>query len=121
MTDLIKMFTASKGLLACLVIAFTQIVFGKICCGFFSIENDGTQALPQSPNSEIFSMVSFSACDQNFISTSSTASKNGTFKAPVFLNPEKTIRQCRYTFEALEGERVRIEFEDFELEGTPPE
>ena len=65
--------------------------------------------------------IIISACDQNFISTSNSGSKNGSFKAPVFLNPERTIRQCRYTFEALEGERVKIEFDDFELEGTPPE
>ena len=61
------------------------------------------------------------ACDQRFTSNSSASSKNGTFRAPVFLNPEKVIRQCTFTFEALENERVKLEFEDFDLDGTPPE
>ncbi len=39
-----------------------------------------------------------SACDQNFISTSSLNSKNGTFSAPIFLNPEGHVRQCTYNF-----------------------
>jgi hypothetical protein len=47
--------------------------------------------------------------------------KNGTFKAPVFLNPDKHVTQCTFTFLALEDERIRLEFEDFELDGTPPE
>jgi hypothetical protein len=62
-----------------------------------------------------------SACDQKFVSTTNPATKNGTFKAPIFLNPDQHVAQCTYTFLALEDERVRLEFEDFELDGTPPE
>ena len=61
------------------------------------------------------------ACDQRLVSTSSPSSKNGTFHAPVFLNPDKVIQQCTFTFEALANERVKLEFEDFDLDGTPPE
>ena len=80
-----------------------------------------------------------SACDQDFISTTNIKSKNGTFSAPVFLNPEGHVRQCTYNFRALPGkkppkrvfyekfkldvlgERVQVVFEKFSLEGTPPE
>ena len=81
-----------------------------------------------------------SACDQNFQSTTNIKSKNGTFSAPIFLNPEGHVRQCTYNFRALpgtvhilykifnwnklkyfSGERVQIVFEQFNLEGTPPE
>jgi len=61
------------------------------------------------------------ACDQDFISTTNIKSKNGTFSAPVFLNPEGHVRQCTYNFRALPGERVQVVFEKFSLEGTPPE
>ena len=78
----------------------------------------------------------FLACDQNFISTTNIKSKNGTFLAPNFLNPEGHVRQCTYNFRALPGnnhwifyfyfqiltgERVQVMFEEFSLEGTPPE
>lgn len=114
----------------------------------------------------IFSIL---ACDQKFISTANQATKNGTFKAPSFLNPDKVkphvptyfyafqtweifmliqsllnlwflyqyesfcgllyklllyfqhVTQCTYTFLALEDERIKLEFEDFDLDGTPPE
>jgi len=61
------------------------------------------------------------ACDMTFESTSLAKSKNGSFSAPVFLNPEKVIQQCTFTFIARENERVKLEFENFDLEGTPPE
>ncbi|XP_023327852.1 dorsal-ventral patterning tolloid-like protein 1 isoform X2 [Eurytemora carolleeae] len=60
-------------------------------------------------------------CDQTFSSTSSLSSKNGTFTAPVFLNSEGYVRQCTYNFRGLPGERVMIQFEEFNLIGTPPE
>ena len=63
----------------------------------------------------------FSACDQRYVSTTSPTSKNGTFRAPVYLNPEGHVQQCTYQFQALEDERVMIDFEDFDLDGTPPE
>ena len=66
-------------------------------------------------------LIFFSACDMKFESTSLAASKNGSFSAPVFLNPEKVIQQCTFTFIARENERVKLEFENFDLEGTPPE
>ncbi|XP_059082755.1 cubilin-like isoform X2 [Tigriopus californicus] len=60
-------------------------------------------------------------CDLKFVSTSSPMSKNGTFKAPIILNLEGHVRQCTFSFLALENERVMIEFEEFDLDGTPPE
>ena len=86
----------------------------------------------------LYSMTfTFAACDQDFISTTNIKSKNGTFSAPVFLNPEGHVRQCTYNFRALpgkeqkerkfykkiilSGERVQVVFEKFSLEGTPPE
>jgi len=62
-----------------------------------------------------------SVCDQTFISTTSLSSKNGTFTAPIFLNPEAYVRQCTYSFRGLPNERVKIQFEEFNLLGTPPE
>ena len=56
-----------------------------------------------------------------FTSTSSSSSKEGSFRAPIFLNPDEHVLQCTYNFVALEGERVMIEFEQFDLDGTPPE
>ena len=56
-----------------------------------------------------------------FMSTSAQLSKNGTFRAPEFLNAEGHVRQCTFSFVALEGERVLLEFDEFELDGTPPE
>eukprot|EP00090_Calanus_glacialis_P014380 TRINITY_DN23170_c0_g1_i1.p1 TRINITY_DN23170_c0_g1~~TRINITY_DN23170_c0_g1_i1.p1 ORF type:complete len:870 (-),score=100.53 TRINITY_DN23170_c0_g1_i1:1263-3872(-) len=61
------------------------------------------------------------ACDQNFISTTNIKSKNGSFHAPTFLNPEGHVRQCTFNFRALPNERVQIHFEEFNLQGTPPE
>ena len=48
----------------------------------------------------------FSGCDVTFTSTSNALSKNGTFHAPTFLNPEEHVIQCTYSFMALENERV---------------
>ena len=56
-----------------------------------------------------------------FESTALATSKNGTFEAPVFLNPEKVIQQYTFTFIARENERVKLDFDNFGLEGTPPE
>ncbi|XP_071744912.1 LOW QUALITY PROTEIN: cubilin [Lepeophtheirus salmonis] len=60
-------------------------------------------------------------CDIKVVSTSSPGSKNGTFRAPNFLNPEEHVTQCTYTFQAAENERVEIEFDEFDLDGTPPD
>jgi len=60
-------------------------------------------------------------CDETFVSTRNELSKNGTFTAPVFLNPEGYVRQCTYNFRGLPNERVMIQFEEFNLLGTPPE
>lgn len=65
--------------------------------------------------------IYFSACDKTFESTALATSKNGSFEAPVFLNPEMVIQQCTFTFIARDNERVKVEFENFDLEGTPPE
>ena len=66
-------------------------------------------------------MIVFLACDQNFISTTNIKSKNGSFHAPTFLNPEGHVRQCTFNFRALPHERVQIHFEEFNLQGKPPE
>ncbi len=60
-------------------------------------------------------------CDQSFMSTSAPSSKDGSFRAPIFLNPDEHVLQCTYSFVALEGERVQLEFDEFDLQGTPPE
>jgi hypothetical protein len=39
----------------------------------------------------------------------------------VFLNPEGHVCQCTFAFQALPNERVQIHFEEFNLQGTPPE
>ena len=74
----------------------------------------------------IYFIFYFSACDQTFTSTSDVSSKNGSFIAPNFLNPcikqadnkEKCIvQQCTFTFIGQKGERVILDFEDFELKG----
>ncbi len=62
-----------------------------------------------------------SGCDQSFVSTSSPSSKTGSFHSPAFLNPEEHVLQCTYSFVALENERVQLEFDEFDLQGTPPE
>jgi len=70
----------------------------------------------------IVHLVAFSyACDQTFTSTSDLSSKNGSFVAPVFLNPQQHVQQCTFAFIGLENERVSVNFEDFDLKGTPPE
>ncbi|CAK9794637.1 Tolloid-like protein 1 [Anthophora quadrimaculata] len=58
-------------------------------------------------------------CDQKFISTKG-GPLNGTFHAPVLINPERDSRQCVYTFFAGQGQRVELVFTTFGLRGTPP-
>ena len=55
----------------------------------------------------LFTIFFVLACDQNFISTTNIKSKNGTFLAPTFLNPEGHVRQCTYNFRALPGTMVK--------------
>ena len=55
----------------------------------------------------LFTIFFVLACDQNFISTTNIKSKNGTFLAPTFLNPEGHVRQCTYNFRALPGTIVK--------------
>jgi len=72
--------------------------------------------------STLITLVPFSyACDQSFTSTSDFGSKNGTFIAPTFLNPQQHVQQCTFSFVGLPSERVVLEFEEFDLQGTPPE
>lgn len=59
-------------------------------------------------------------CDQKFVSTPDGPS-NGTFHAPVFVNPEGEPRQCVYTFLAGPRQRVELIFTSFGLRGKPPE
>lgn len=61
------------------------------------------------------------ACDQTFTSSSELLSKNGSFIAPTFLNPAQHVMQCTFTFIGQENERVSLDFDDFGLQGTPPE
>ena len=63
----------------------------------------------------------FQGCDFKFISTTDPASKNGSFIAPMMINPDMHVRQCTYSFLAADNERVEIEFDQFDLDGTPPE
>ncbi|KOC68946.1 Tolloid-like protein 1 [Habropoda laboriosa] len=58
-------------------------------------------------------------CDQKFISTKG-GPPNGTFHAPMLINPERDSRQCVYTFFAGQGQRVELVFTSFGLRGTPP-
>ncbi|QQP50914.1 Uncharacterized protein FKW44_012074, partial [Caligus rogercresseyi] len=51
-------------------------------------------------------------CDIKVVSSSSPAPKT---------EPSEHVTQCTYTFTALENERVEIEFDEFDLDGTPPE
>ena len=61
-------------------------------------------------------------CDVHFESKGiGVALQNGTFLAPTFLNPDMHVWQCTYSFTAKSNERVMIEFEEFDLNGTPPE
>lgn len=46
---------------------------------------------------------------------------NGTFTAPVFINPDNHARQCIYVFQAQPRQRVEVSFTLFNLRGTPPE
>ncbi|XP_076374549.1 CUB domain-containing protein 2 isoform X4 [Megalopta genalis] len=58
-------------------------------------------------------------CDQKFISTPD-GPPNGTFHAPLLINPEGESRQCVYTFFAGPRQRVQLIFSSFGLRGTPP-
>ncbi|KAF2360157.1 Low-density lipoprotein (LDL) receptor class A repeat [Trinorchestia longiramus] len=57
-------------------------------------------------------------CDRMY---DGTQQKEGIFRAPDIYNPELVSRQCLYTFVAGDGERVRLQFNRFDLRGTPPE
>ena len=78
-------------------------------------------SLQDKRDSHLNVYFSFAACDQSFTSTSDFGSKNGTFIAPTFLNPQQHVQQCTFSFVGLPSERVVLEFEEFDLQGTPPE
>lgn len=59
-------------------------------------------------------------CDRMFSSKPGTA-KNGSFTSPSFQNNANHSRQCIYTFEAAENERVEVTFTSFNLRGAHPE
>ncbi|XP_035440891.2 cubilin isoform X3 [Spodoptera frugiperda] len=58
-------------------------------------------------------------CDFTFVSRAGVT--NGTFHAPELVNPNNQSRQCLYTFLALPGQRVLVEFRTFDLRGKPPD
>ncbi|GBP77687.1 Dorsal-ventral patterning tolloid-like protein 1 [Eumeta japonica] len=58
-------------------------------------------------------------CDRTFVSRGEVL--NGTFSAPELHNPGNHSRQCLYTFLAMPGQRVLVEFRTFDLRGKPPE
>ncbi|XP_076296175.1 tolloid-like protein 1 isoform X2 [Lasioglossum baleicum] len=58
-------------------------------------------------------------CDTKFISTPD-GPLNGTFHAPLLLNPEEESRQCVYTFFGGPRQRVELVFTSFGLRGAPP-
>lgn len=59
-------------------------------------------------------------CDRMFSSKPGTA-KNGSFTSPSFQNNANHSRQCIYTFQAAENERVEVTFTSFNLRGAHPE
>ncbi|XP_042230629.1 cubilin-like isoform X5 [Homarus americanus] len=59
-------------------------------------------------------------CDRKIVS-SENGQGEGEFEAPELLNPEGHSRQCIYTFMAAPGEKVELQFNKFNLRGTPPE
>ncbi|RWS07949.1 cubilin-like protein, partial [Dinothrombium tinctorium] len=59
-------------------------------------------------------------CEKTFTSTAD-GPKNGSFKSPYIENYENYSRQCIYTFQAAENERVQLWFTSFDLRGTPPD
>ncbi|XP_034244816.1 tolloid-like protein 2 [Thrips palmi] len=64
--------------------------------------------------------LSSSECDRTF-SSRPGGPMNGTFTAPVFINPDNHARQCIYVFQAQPRQRVEVSFTLFNLRGTPPE
>lgn len=67
-----------------------------------------------------FLSVRNAECDQLIIN-GEQGPREGIFRAPEIMNPDKHSRQCMYTFIARKGERVQIQFKKFHLRGTPPE
>ncbi|KAL1465829.1 hypothetical protein WDU94_005366, partial [Cyamophila willieti] len=61
-------------------------------------------------------------CDRKFLSLAG-GPLNGTFTAPNIILPvnQSISFQCVYTFIAGPGQRVQVEFDTFNLRGTPPE
>ncbi|XP_042230641.1 cubilin-like isoform X10 [Homarus americanus] len=59
-------------------------------------------------------------CDRKIVS-SENGQGEGEFEAPELLNPEGHSRQCIYTFMAAPGEKVELQFNKFNLRGTPPD
>jgi CUB domain len=54
----------------------------------------------------------WSDCDQTF---DSEDRKSGVFASPDYPNPYPANKECRYSFEGHEKERVQIAFIDFDL------
>uniref|UniRef100_A0A8D8LJ60 Cubilin n=3 Tax=Cacopsylla melanoneura TaxID=428564 RepID=A0A8D8LJ60_9HEMI len=70
----------------------------------------------------VFTQQSNSECDRKFVSLAG-GPLNGTFVAPTIILPvnQSISFQCVYTFIAGPGQRVEVEFDTFNLRGTPPE
>ncbi|XP_055680317.1 cubilin isoform X3 [Lutzomyia longipalpis] len=69
-----------------------------------------------------FGMLPFlqAECDQTYVSRSGGPT-NGTFTAPMLINPSNHSRQCLYIFLAGPGQRVEVVFTSFNLRGNPPD
>ncbi|KAI5755333.1 hypothetical protein M8J77_016053 [Diaphorina citri] len=61
-------------------------------------------------------------CDRKFVSEEG-GPQNGSFHAPSIVLPanQSISFQCVYTFIAGPGQRVQVDFDSFNLRGTPPE
>ncbi|KAL7646245.1 UNVERIFIED_CONTAM: hypothetical protein RMT77_003154 [Armadillidium vulgare] len=68
----------------------------------------------------VFCPTTAHECDQLIIN-GEQGPREGIFRAPEIMNPDKHSRQCMYTFIARKGERVQIQFKKFHLRGTPPD
>ncbi|XP_018403531.1 PREDICTED: neuropilin-2-like, partial [Cyphomyrmex costatus] len=79
---------------------------------------DYFSSLPPSPGRLI--TVKTPKCDQKFVSTPD-GPLNGSFHAPMLINPEEEPRQCVYTFLAGPRQRVELIFTSFGLRGKPPD
>ncbi|KAM0732404.1 Cubilin [Formica fusca] len=81
-------------------------------------QQDYVASLPPPPGGATTARIP--KCDQKFVSTPDGL-PNGTFYAPMLINPEGDPQQCVYTFLAGPRQRVELIFTSFGLRGKPPD